>query len=149
VDEALCFGWIDGLRKTVDAEAYKIRFTPRRPKSTWSAVNVRRIQELMREGRVQQAGLAAFGKKVNAKSGIYTYENRQSAILSGTAEEQFRSNRSAWEWFQNQAPSYRQTAIWWIVSAKRPETQEKRLKILITDSKAKRRIEPLRTSKRS
>jgi uncharacterized protein YdeI (YjbR/CyaY-like superfamily) len=147
VDEALCFGWIDGLRKTVNAQSYKIRFTPRRSTSTWSSLNIRRMEELMKEGRVQPAGAKAFAQRSEKKSGIYAYENRRSAVLSPSAERQFRSNRSAWSWFSKQAPSYRQTATWWVVSAKRIETQEKRLATLIADSKAKRKIGPLRVGK--
>jgi uncharacterized protein YdeI (YjbR/CyaY-like superfamily) len=146
VDEALCFGWIDGLRKTVDAESYKIRFTPRRPKSTWSAINISRMKELARERRIYPAGAKAFARRLPAKSGIYAYENRQSAVLSAPAKRKFRSNGSAWKWFQEQAPSYRQTAIWWVISARRVETREKRLATLIGDSAAKRKIAQLRTN---
>jgi uncharacterized protein YdeI (YjbR/CyaY-like superfamily) len=146
VDQALCFGWIDGLRKTVNAQSYKIRFTPRRSTSNWSALNIRRMEELMKEGQVQPAGAKAFAHRSEKKSNVYAYENRCSAVLSQSAERQFRSNRSAWNWFSKQTPSYRQTAIWWVVSAKRIETQEKRLATLIADSKAKRKIGPLRTN---
>ena len=140
VDEALCFGWIDGVRKAIDAESYKIRFSPRRPTSIWSAINSRRFEQLMREGRVHPAGADAYARRATAKSGIYSYENRRLAVLDPAAERKFRANRSAWEWFQTQPPGYRQTTIWWVVSAKRAETQQKRLATLIADSKAKRRI---------
>jgi uncharacterized protein YdeI (YjbR/CyaY-like superfamily) len=143
VDEALCFGWIDGLRKTTDENCYKIRFTPRKPTSNWSAVNIRRIQELVHQSRVRPAGLKSFERRVPEKSGIYSYENRHAAVLSKAAAKQFRSVRSAWEFFQQQPASYCQTAIWWVVSAKKPATQQKRLETLITDSKAKRRIKSL------
>jgi uncharacterized protein YdeI (YjbR/CyaY-like superfamily) len=146
VDEALCFGWIDGLRKSVDKESYKIRFTPRRLKSTWSAVNTRRIEALARQGRVHPAGDQAFSQRLPGKTGVYSYENRRSAVLSSAARRQFRSSRAAWNWFQNQPASYRQTAIWWVVSAKRDETREKRLATLISDSAAKRKIAPLKTN---
>ena len=145
VDEALCFGWIDGLRKTVNEQSYKIRFTPRRHTSTWSAVNTRRMKELIEHGRVQKAGLKTFEQRSPDRSAIYSYENRKSARLDRAAEQQFRSNRSAWSWFMEQAPWYRQTTIWWVVSAKRPETRAKRLTTLIGDSKAKRRIRPFKT----
>src|SRR5438034_5125080 len=102
VDEALCFGWIDGLRKTIDAGSYKIRFTPRRPTSNWSAINIRRMKELMRERCVRPAGIKAFHKRVPEKSGIYSYENRKSATLSQTDERQFRFNSAAWHFFQTQ-----------------------------------------------
>ena len=140
VDEALCFGWIDGLRKTIDAEGYKIRFTPRRPTSNWSAINIRRMKELMREGRVRPAGIKAFQKRVPERSGIYSYENRKSAMLSPGARKRFRADLVAWKFFQQQPASYRRTAIWWVVSAKRPQTQEDRLRKLIAFSKAGRRL---------
>jgi uncharacterized protein YdeI (YjbR/CyaY-like superfamily) len=145
VDEALCFGWIDGLRKGIDGQSYMIRFTPRRPISVWSAVNARRMEELIRQGRVHRAGADAYAKRISTKSGIYSYENRRLAILDPAAERKFRANRSAWRWFQAQAPGYRQTAIWWVVSAKKAETQAKRLASVIADSNAKRKIRPLRS----
>jgi uncharacterized protein YdeI (YjbR/CyaY-like superfamily) len=144
VDEALCFGWIDGLRKSIDANSYQIHFTRRKPRSNWSAVNTRRIQELAREGRMHPAGIRAFTERAPQRSGVYAYENRKSAVLSNAAEKQFRSNRPAWDFFQKQPASYRQTAIWWVVSTKRTETQKRRLETLIADSKAERRIGPLR-----
>ncbi|HEY4283659.1 MAG TPA: YdeI/OmpD-associated family protein [Chthoniobacterales bacterium] len=147
VDEALCFGWIDGLRKTVNEKSYKIRFTPRRRQSTWSAINIARMKELRRLGRIHPAGSKAFARRLPAKSGIYSYENRQNAVLDMSGNRKFRSNNAAWAWFQEQTPAYRRTVIWWIVSAKRPETREKRLAILIADSAAKRRIALLRANK--
>ena len=140
VDEALCFGWIDGLRKTIDAESYKIRFTPRRPTSNWSAINIRRMKELMREGRVRPAGIKAFQKRMPERSGIYSYENRKSATLNDAALKLFRTESAAWEFFQSQPASYRQTAIWRVVSAKRPQTQQDRLRKLIALSKAGHRL---------
>jgi uncharacterized protein YdeI (YjbR/CyaY-like superfamily) len=136
VDEALCFGWIDGLRKTIDAGSYKIRFTPRRPNSIWSAINIARMKELIREGRVRPAGMTAFQKRTPAKSHVYSYENRKAARLSSAATKLFRAESVAWKFFQRQSKSYRQTAIWWVVSAKRPQTQENRLQRLIASSKA-------------
>jgi len=140
VDEALCFGWIDGLRKTIDAESYKIRFTPRRPTSNWSAINIRRIKELMRDRRVRPAGMKAFRKRVPEKSGIYSYENRKSATLSAAAKKSFGAENVAWQFFQRQPASYRQTAIWWTVSAKRAQTREDRLRKLIALSKVGRKL---------
>jgi uncharacterized protein YdeI (YjbR/CyaY-like superfamily) len=140
VDEALCFGWIDGLRKTIDAGSYKIRFTPRRPSSIWSAINIARMKELIREGRVRPAGMMAFQKRTAAKSHVYSYENRKTAGLSSAATNLFRAESAAWKFFQEQPRSYRQTAIWWVVSAKRPQTQKNRLQRLITSSKACRRL---------
>ena len=140
VDEALCFGWIDGLRKTIDAESYKIRFTPRRPTSNWSAINIRRMKELVREGRVRAAGVKAFQKRVPKRSGIYSYENRRSATLNDAASRLFRVESAAWEFFERQTASYRQTAIWWVISAKRLQTKQNRLRKLIALSKIGRRL---------
>lgn len=144
VDEALCVGWIDGLRKSIDAESYKIRFSPRKTVSNWSAVNIRRIQELAREGRVRPAGMKAFAARAPEKSGVYAYENREAAKLTKAAEKEFRAQPGAWEFFQTQTESYRKTATWWVVSAKKEETRQKRLETLIAESKAKQRIKPLR-----
>jgi len=140
VDEALCFGWIDGLRKTIDAGSYKIRFTPRRPTSNWSAINIRRMKELMRERRVRPAGMTAFQKRVAERSGIYSYENRKSATLSAAARKKFHADIVAWKFFQQQPASYQQTTIWWVASAKRPQTEQDRLRKLIAFSKAGRRL---------
>ena len=140
VDEALCYGWIDGLRKAIDAESYKIRFTPRRLTSNSSAINIRRMKELMREGRVRPGGIKAFQKRVPERSGIYSYENRKSATLSAGGKKRFRADLVAWKFFQRQPASYRQTAIWWVISAKRPQTQEDRLRKLIALSKGGRRL---------
>lgn len=140
VDEALCFGWIDGLRKTIDVESYKIRFTPRRSSSNWSAINIARMKELMRERRARGAGIKAFQKRVPERSGIYSYENRKSAILSDAAVKLFRAESAAWEFFQSQPASYRQTATWWVISAKRPQTQQDRLRKLIAFSKSGHRL---------
>ena len=136
VDEALCFGWIDGLRKTIDAESYKIRFTPRRSNSIWSAINIARMKELIFERRVRTAGMTAFQKRTPAKSHVYSYENRKAARLGRAATNLFRAESAAWTFFQRQPKSYRQTAIWWVVSAKRPQTQENRLQRLMASSKA-------------
>ena len=139
VDEALCVGWIDGLRKSIDAERYRIRFTPRRPTSTWSAINIGRVRELSRQGRMLPAGLKAFDLRTDVRSGGYSYENRKAAVLSEVAEKQFRSHSKAWKFFQGQPAGYRKTAIWWVISAKRDVTRQKRLEILIADSEASRR----------
>jgi len=106
VDEALCVGWIDGVRKTIDETGYAIRFTPRKARSTWSAVNINRAQELVAEGRMRPAGLRAFAARTEGKSGIYSYEQRDSAELGDAYERQFRANQAAWDFFQAQAPSY-------------------------------------------
>lgn len=143
VREALCFGWIDGLTRRVDDDTYCIRFTPRRPRSNWSAVNVRHVEELLREGRMHPAGIAAFEARAAEKTGV-TYENRHAAKLGPEQEEQFCTNDRAWEFFQAQPPGYRQTAIFWVVSAKREETRARRLATLIADSAHGRRIALLR-----
>lgn len=142
VDEALCFGWIDGLRKSIDDESYMIRFTPRKPTSTWSAVNIKRVAELTEQGRMQPAGLAAFALRTGEKSGIYAYE-QESATLDEAEEQRFRANPAAWEYFQTQPPSYRKTAIRWVVSAKKAETRQSRLARLIEDSEFGRTVPPL------
>jgi uncharacterized protein YdeI (YjbR/CyaY-like superfamily) len=140
VDEALCVGWIDGLRKTVDAESYKIRFTPRKTTSNWSAVNIGRVKELTTLGRMRPAGLKAFELRKEEKSGIYAYENRHAAALDEAAEARFRSRKKAWQFFQDQPAGYRHLATWYVASAKRDETRQKRLEKLIAESDAGRRI---------
>lgn len=144
VDAALCFGWIDGIRKSVNAESYTIRFTPRKPDSTWSAVNIKRAAELRKKGLMQPAGLNAFEKRQDDKSAIYSYENRKTAKLSGAYEKQFRGNKKAWNFFQAQPPWYRRTACWWVISVKKEETCLKRLATLIEDSEHRRLVAPLR-----
>jgi uncharacterized protein YdeI (YjbR/CyaY-like superfamily) len=139
VEEALCFGWIDGVRKRLAENAYRIRFTPRKPGSNWSAVNVARVQELSRLGRMRPAGLAAFAERSEAKTGIYAYEQKTAAALEESEEQQFRANPRAWDFFQSQPAWYRRTAIWRVVSAKREETRRKRLATLIEESAHGRR----------
>ena len=139
VDEALSYGWIDGVRKKVDETSYKIRFTPRRPRSIWSAVNIKRVAELTRDSRMQPAGEKAFAARLENKSGIYAYEQRQPELPETYAKE-LRKNRAAAKFFESQPPSYRKLAMWWIVSAKQEETRRKRLRKLIEASAAGRRI---------
>ena len=148
VDEALCVGWIDGVRRSIDDECYMIRFTPRRPESVWSAVNRRRMEALLAEGRVEPAGKAAFEVRRADRSGIYAYENRASAAFDDAEEAAFRAVRGAWEYFAAQPPSYRHTVTWWVRSAKRPETKARRLTQLIAHSAAGERIPGLRPAKR-
>jgi uncharacterized protein YdeI (YjbR/CyaY-like superfamily) len=143
VDQALCFGWIDGVRKRIDDERYMIRFTPRKPGSNWSAVNVARIKELTELGLMRPAGLHAFQARVEANTGVYAYEQRDAAALDDAEEREFRANPQAWAFFQARAPSYRKAAIWWVVSAKKPETRRKRLATLIDDSANGRTVKPL------
>lgn len=130
LDEALCFGWIDGVRKNVNAEAYSIRFTPRKVPSQWSAVNVKRVRELSGAGRMQPSGLKAF-EGAEQQRRKYSYEQRQKACLTKEDEGRFRSHASAWPFFEAQPPGYRRTATFWVVSAKREPTREKRLRVLI------------------
>lgn len=141
VDESLCFGWIDGIRKSIDAVSYKQRVTPRRPTSIWSQINIRRVGTLTAEGRMRQAGLAAFKKRDRTRA--YSFEHKDFAGLSGPEASQLRKNRKAWAFFQAQPPSYRKTAGWWVMSAKKEETRQRRLQTLIRDSAAGRRIGPL------
>jgi uncharacterized protein YdeI (YjbR/CyaY-like superfamily) len=144
VDEALCFGWIDGLRKSVDEVSYKIRFTPRKPTSNWSAVNVARIEALTEEGRMQPAGLAAWERRKQAKTAVYSYEQRKKARFPEEFEAEFQAHEKAWAFFQSQPPGYRSNATFWVISAKREDTRRRRLATLIEDSAAGRKIAPLR-----
>ncbi|MCU1348806.1 MAG: hypothetical protein JWO56_1836 [Acidobacteria bacterium] len=130
VDEALCFGWIDGVRKRIDGESYTIRFTPRRKRSIWSDVNIRRANELIELGRMEAAGLAAFRGRDESRSKQYSFENRPRDFPPGY-EQTFRSNAKAWTWFESQPPSYRRIGVWYIVSAKQEATQKRRLQWLI------------------
>ena len=144
VDEALCFGWIDGVRRTIDDESYSIRFTPRRPRSNWSAVNIRRVAELTKLGRMRPAGLRAFEARDPKRSAIYSFEQRKEAQkLSPEYQATLEANKKAWAFFQSQAPYYQRTASWWVMSAKKEETRLKRLATLIDDSAHGRRIGPL------
>lgn len=143
VDQLLCYGWIDGIRKTVDEESYTIRVTPRRPGSTWSAVNLRRVPELIDAGLMRPAGQAAYDARDPAKSGRYSFE-REQAVLGAAYEREFRANAKAWAFFGSQPPSYRKAATWWVVSAKRESTRVRRLRTLIEDSENGERIAPLR-----
>ena len=146
VDEALCFGWIDGIRKTIDEVSYKIRFTPRRQRSIWSAVNIKRVGELSEQGLMHQAGLKAFAARRGYRSGIYSYEQRSPEMPAQYANE-LKKNAAAWKFFQAQPPSYRKAMNWWILSAKREDTRLQRLDKLIEVSAGGRRI-PQFTSKR-
>jgi uncharacterized protein YdeI (YjbR/CyaY-like superfamily) len=139
VDEALCFGWIDGVRKSVDADSYCIRFTPRKSTSIWSAVNIAKMEELIQQGRMQPAGLAAFEKRQEVKSKIYAYEQGEIS-LSTDFEDALKADEKAWAFFQKQAPSYRKLAINWVMSAKQETTKLSRLKKLIANSAEGRRI---------
>jgi len=142
VDEALCFGWIDGIRKSISADAYTIRFTPRKPKSQWSAINIKRVQALAHSGRMQPAGLKAF-EGATEQTRKYSYEQRNRAQFPAQDEKRFRANRKAWEFFQSQPPWYRRTATFWVISAKKEETRQRRLATLIGDSERCKSIDPM------
>lgn len=130
LDEALCYGWIDGITRRLDADTYCVRFTPRRPRSIWSKVNVGHVERLTKAGRMTKAGLAAFAARDEGRTGVYSFENRPAA-LEPAFEQRFRANRAAWAWYQEQAPWYRRTTAFWVMSAKKPETRERRLAALI------------------
>lgn len=148
VEEALCFGWIDGVRKSLDETSYTIRFTPRKPTSTWSAININLVRKLTKQGLMHPAGLNAFAARSEKKSAIYSYEQRKNAKLSREQEKQFRANKPAWEFFRSQAPWYQRVCTYWVISAKREETKLKRLSELITHSQNHRRIPQLIPTKK-
>jgi len=131
LDEALCFGWIDGMIRRVDDASYMQRFTPRRPRSNWSAVNIAKMRALIDEGRAQPAGLAAFERRTPDRSAVYSYEQRQIAALSAAERRAVKARPTAWSFFEAQPPSYKKTVAWWIQSAKKPETRARRLQALI------------------
>jgi uncharacterized protein YdeI (YjbR/CyaY-like superfamily) len=140
VDEALCFGWIDSIACRLDETSRVQRFTPRKPRSNWSAVNIKKVKELTDRGLMTPAGLAAFARREEARSGVYSYENRHLAALDPDREATFKAHASAWHFFSQQPPSYRQTAIYRVMNAKREETRTKRLARLIEESAARRRL---------
>ncbi len=148
VDEALYFGWIDGIRKSVDEVSYTIRFTPRKPRSIWSAVNIKRATELIELGLMQPAGLKAFQNRQEARSAVYSYEQRGQK-LDDAHEKKLRANKKAWAFFQTQPPWYQRAASWWVASAKKEETRLKRLATLIEDSTNGRTVAPLTRKSKS
>jgi len=148
VKEALCFGWIDGIRKSIDDVSYMIRFSPRKPISIWSAVNVAIVEELANQGLMRPAGLQAFEMRKENRSGIYSYEQR-SDTLPDPYLKTLKENNAAWDFFQARPPSYRKTVSWWVVSAKREETRLKRLATLIDDSAHGRIISSMPRPKKS
>jgi uncharacterized protein YdeI (YjbR/CyaY-like superfamily) len=143
VDEALCFGWIDGVRQSIDDRSYRIRFTPRRSRSIWSAVNLRRVEDLKAAGRMRPTGLAAFEGRDPAKQERYSYE-RQHTELAPAYLALLKRNRGAWQFFQAQPAHYRRLCANWVMSAKREETRNRRLQTLIEDSAQGLRIGPMR-----
>lgn len=139
VDEALCFGWIDGIRRSHGEDAYSNRFTPRRKGSNWSAINIRRVDQLMKEGRMQPAGLAAFALRTEARSRVYTYEQKDIPTFEPKLEKLFRANKDAWEFFQTLPPYYRKGETRWVNSAKQEETKLRRLNKVIEACANRRR----------
>jgi uncharacterized protein YdeI (YjbR/CyaY-like superfamily) len=146
LDEALCFGWIDGIRKSIDGERYTNRFTPRRPGSNWSLVNVRKVEALIAAGRMQPAGRAAYEARDEKKTGVYSFENRPVS-LPPALEARFRKQAAAWRFWDAQPPGYRRMMCWFVMSAKRDETRLRRLERLIAECAAGRRIVPMGKAK--
>ena len=142
VDQALCHGWIDGIRKRVDDDRFVIRFTPRKRGSIWSAVNVKRMGELIQQGCVHPAGLAVFEARDHTRTDQYSYEQRRAG-LDADSEAQLKANERAWAFWRAQPPSYRRTAGWWVISAKREETRRSRLASLIADCAAGRKLKQM------
>lgn len=133
VDEALCYGWIDGIRKSIDDKSYMNRFTPRRPDSIWSDINTKRVAELKKQGRMTPAGLAAFSLRDPKRSGRYSFEN-VPASFDGELERKFQARKDAWKFFEKQPPSFRRKSVFWVMSANQPETRARRLAKLIESS---------------
>ena len=148
VDQALCFGWIDGVRHGLDQTSYTNRFTPRRRGSNWSAINIKRVGELREAGLMHPAGIAAFEARDASKSAVYPNEGPPAAF-DEAAEATFRANATAWDWFGAQAPSYRRSATHWVMSGKRADTRARRLARLIDDSAAGRLVGPFARPARS
>jgi len=144
LDEALCFGWIDGVRRSLDDDTFTIRFSPRKPKSIWSRINVAHVERLTREGRMERPGLAAFQARSEKRTGVYSFERAAPAKLAPALERRLKAAAAAWKHYQAQAPWYRRTTAHWIMSAKKEETRLRRLEILIDCSRKGVRIPALR-----
>ncbi|MFZ4620613.1 MAG: YdeI/OmpD-associated family protein [Bacteroidota bacterium] len=140
VDEALCFGWIDGIRKSIDGISFTNRFTPRKKTSHWSAVNIKRVGELKKLKLMQTSGLKAFDERNGMGTQQYSFEQRNDPKLPPVLLKQFKANKKAWQYFSSLAPWYQRSSIWWVISAKREETSLKRLNTLIIDSENGRTI---------
>jgi uncharacterized protein YdeI (YjbR/CyaY-like superfamily) len=143
VEEALCFGWIDGIRRKLDDESYTIRFTPRKPSSIWSKINLATMDRLIASGRIAPAGKKVYESRDQAKTNRYSFE-REASAFTPEQERQFRKHAKAWKFFEAQVPSYKKPAMWWVVSAKQEATREKRLAILIECSAQGLKIPQLR-----
>ena len=148
LDEMLCYGWIDGIRKRIDDVSFTIRFTPRKTNSIWSQVNIKRVNELLAEGRMQPPGLKAFNERKSENTNLYSFEQSEHK-LPDDLEAQFRAHKEAYAFFQSQPPGYQRTAIWWVISPKREETKQKRLQTLIEDSQQGRRFAAVTYSPKS
>lgn len=142
VDEALCYGWIDGVMSPIDDASYALRFTPRKPNSTWSAVNLAKVSRLVEEGRMREPGMRAHERRTEARSRTYSHEQAEIAFPAEMLSR-FREHPDAWRFFETQAPWYQRAATWWVISAKREETRQRRLATLIEDSANGRRIRSL------
>ncbi len=140
VDEALCFGWIDGVRRRIDDHAYSIRFTPRKPTSIWSAINIAKVEQLRAEGRMTPAGQQAFARRTKAKSVVYAYEQQSTAELSPSELRSFRRDKAAWTFFEATPPWYKKVILYWVTNAKRPETRAARLEKLVAACAARQRL---------
>jgi uncharacterized protein YdeI (YjbR/CyaY-like superfamily) len=149
VDEALCFGWIDGVRKSLGDDAYTIRFTPRKARSIWSTVNVARVRALEKRGKMTAAGLEAFAARTPERTGVYSFERKEAATLAAEEAKLLRANAKAHTFFESQAAWYRRAAIHWVISANRAETRERRLRQLVTDSASGRTVPPLTRRERA
>ena len=143
VEQALCFGWIDGVRRSLDDDSYTNRFTPRKPTSNWSLINVAKVEELEQRGLMAPAGRRAFERRKPERTGVYSSERAQLAVLPSEFEQRLRANPAATEWFEGRPPGYRKTAIHWVISAKREETRMRRLQQLIECSAEGRTVPPL------
>jgi uncharacterized protein YdeI (YjbR/CyaY-like superfamily) len=146
LDEMLCFGWIDGIAKGIDDEKYCQRYTPRRAKSIWSAVNIKKIEELTKAGLMHEVGFAAFNNRDHTRTGLYSGEQKEIKFPAAFLK-MLKANKKAWEYFSKMPPGYRKNATWWVISAKQEETKLRRMKTLIADSEAGRKIGPLMTAK--
>jgi uncharacterized protein YdeI (YjbR/CyaY-like superfamily) len=142
VDEALCQGWIDGVRRRVDEQRYQIRFTPRRPGSIWSAVNVARVEALTREGRMRPAGLAAFARRTEARTAVYTHEQSGEPALTPAMKKRLKADKAAWAWFEAQPPGWKRKMLRWALSAKQDATRERRLDQVMQAAAAGQRLFP-------
>jgi len=140
VDQALCFGWIDGVRRSVDEQRYTIRFSTRKPRSNWSKINIAKVAALRKAGLMAPAGEKAFAAREEKRSGVYSFEQERPSELSPAFQKRLKANREAWDFFQSQAPWYRRTCVFWVMSAKKEETRERRLTTLIADSAGNRRV---------